>query len=237
MKTSRLFLVLALALLGGAGPAAAQTVQHLKLVERTDPQFPHGLQIFGITRGGVRCLIDVDATGKVEDLLILAHTHERFARAVREVLPRWRFEPARVDGRAVPAQTTIEFTIEAVGVVTTLDLTTYVAQRFETIWGAPFVYHDWKLSDLDAIPVPQKAVAPLYPVELAEQNIRGKVRVDFYIDETGRVRLPIVSASEHPELSSAAIQAVRQWQFAPPLRRGQPVLVFASQEFEFNARP
>ncbi|MBA4136225.1 MAG: hypothetical protein C0518_02780 [Opitutus sp.] len=222
---------------GGAVTATAATIQHLKLVERIDPQFPPGLEIFGITKGGVRCVIDVDAGGRVEDVLILAYTHERFARAVREVMPLWRFEPARVDGRPVSAQTTIEFTIEAVGVVTTLDLTTYVSQRFETMWGATFVYHEWKLSDLDAIPVPVTTVAPIYPVELAERNVRGKVKVDFYIDEEGRVRLPIVSASEYPELASAAIFAVRQWKFAPPLRQGRPVLAFASQEFDFNAKP
>lgn len=223
--------------LGGSVDAVATTIQHLKLVERFDPQFPPGLATFGITKGGVRCVIDVNAQGTVEDMLILAHTHERFARAVQDVMPRWRFEPARVDGQPVPAQTTIEFTIEAIGVVTTLDVTTHVAQRFETMWGAAFVYHEWKLSDLDAIPVPHVTVAPVYPVEFAERNIRGKVKVDFYIDEEGRVRLPIVSASEHPELATAAIFAVRQWKFAPPLRRGRPVLAAASQEFDFNAKP
>jgi TonB family protein len=236
MKTSRL-LLLSLALCGMLASACGATVQHLQLVESVDPEFPRGLQMLGITKGGVRCMINVDATGRIEDVLILAYTHERFGRAVRDVMPQWRFEPARVDGRAVPAQTTIEFTIEAVGVVTTMDVTTYVSQRFETIWGSPYVYHEWKLSDLDAIPVPQKSVAPIYPVELAEQNIRGKVRVEFYIDESGAVRMPIVAASEHPELAGLAIQAVRQWQFAPPLRQGKPVLVFASQEFDFNARP
>lgn len=235
MKTTlSVRLIIAALALGGAVAASATTVQHLKLIERIDPEFPRGLHVFGITKGGVRCLIDVDATGRVEDVLILAYTHERFGRVVSEVMPKWRFEPARVDGRAVPAQTTIEFTIEAVGVVTTMDVTTYVARRFETIWGAPYVYHDWKLADLDAIPVPQKTVAPIYPVELAQQNVRGKVRAEFYIDETGHVRLPIVASSDHPELAGLVMQAIRQWEFAPPRRHGSPVLVFVSQDFDFS---
>jgi hypothetical protein len=45
----------------------------------------------------------VDTLGRVELLTVreLQSTHQAFALAVRSTLPRMRFTPARVDGRAV----------------------------------------------------------------------------------------------------------------------------------------
>jgi len=188
----------------------------------------------GITRGAVRCVVDVDEHGKVEDVLITEYTHPSFGRVVREAMPLWKFQPAILDGQAVPTQTSLEFTIEAVGVVVTLDQTSFVRNRFETIWGQPYAYRTYSLQELDRIPEPQKTVSPRYPQEVAQRHVLGTVRVDFYIDEQGRVRLPIVPLGASRELAGAAIEAIRQWQFSPPLRQGDAVLVRASQEFNFK---
>lgn len=237
MKTSLISRALLITLVLGSVDLAAGTVQQLKVRERIDPVFPQGLLLKGITRGAVRCVVDVDATGRVEDVLVLAHTDEQFARVVDEALRLWSFEPARLDGQPVPAQTTLEFSIEAVGAVTSLDLVSYVGLQFRTIWGDPYTYQPRQLKELDAIPLPKRSVKPSYPVALAERAVRGRVRVDFYIDERGQVRVPIVTQSDHPELAAAAMTAVRQWQFEPPLRRGRPVLVQASQDFDFEHAP
>jgi len=58
--------------------------------------------------------------------------------------------------------------------------------------------------------------------------------VYFYIDEKGAVRMPAVDASANPYLSDIAVAAVREWRFEPPTSRGKPVLIAASQEFNFN---
>lgn len=236
MKTLFRASAFASALLAVSLTGSGATIQSLKLVERVDPVFPSGVTLFGISKGAVRCVIDVDVNGRVEDVLIIAHTHEHFAIAVKNVMSEWRFEPARVDGQAVPAQTTLEITMEAVGVVTSMDISSTIMRRMETIWGQPYSFVAWSLKDLDAVPVPQQTVAPAYPEELAARHIRGRVRVDFYIDETGAVRLPIAGESPSSELSSLAIDAVRQWKFSPPLRNGRAVLVHASQEFNFNPK-
>ena len=78
---------------------------------------------------------------------------------------------------------------------------------------------------------------PVYPNQLARSSLGGHIHVEFYIDETGRVRMPSVSretdeASE--ALSSAAITAVAQWQFDPPTVKGRAVLVLAQQDFNFK---
>lgn len=229
MKTYPLFIATFLALVT---PSLAE-VGGLRVKERIDPVFPTEVTLEGITRGTVHCIIDIDATGKVEDVLITAYTHRSFGRVVREALRQWRFEAALLDGQPVAAQTALTFTIEGVGCVVSMDNNSYLNQRFEALLGPTYPFHPYTLRDLDAIPVPQKTVMPFYPPQLAAR-LRGQVRVDFFIDENGRVRVPLAQPDAPPELAAAAMAAVRQWQFAPPVRHGDPVLVRASQDFHFT---
>lgn len=231
MKTLRFVFVPLFATLLGAAPAPE--VDGLRVIERVDPIFPSEVTLLGITRGVVSCVVDIDVEGKVEDVLITAHTHRSFAREVREALPLWRFEPARMRGAAIASQTRLTFTIEAVGVVVSMDASIYLRNHMESLFGMSWDYRTFNLQELDAIPVPQHTVVPSYPPQVAERN-QGAVRVDFYIDETGRVRVPIAQPDAPTELGNAAVAAVRQWKFSPPLRNGRPVLAFASQTFNFK---
>jgi TonB family protein len=233
MKALRLLILPLCATLLGAVPVPNSSVDGLRLVERVDPVFPIDVTLLGITKGVVSCVVDVDVQGKVEDVLVTAHTHRSFARVVREALPLWRFEPAKLNGAPVPAQTKLTFTIEAVGVVVTMDNGTYLRNRIESVLGAHWDYRTFTLQELDAIPVPEKTVSPSYPPELAQRN-RGTVRVDFYIDETGHVRMPIAQPDAPQELANVAVAAVREWKFSPPMKGGRPVLALASQEFNFH---
>jgi TonB family protein len=96
-------------------------------------------------------------------------------------------------------------------------------------------YRVCTLDQLDRIPTPTKIVKPLYSREKGHGFHEGHITVGFYIDEKGHVRLPAVSRESDEELSAAAIMAVEQWQFEPPVSRGQPVVVRAEQTFDFKA--
>jgi outer membrane biosynthesis protein TonB len=61
------------------------------------------------------------------------------------------------------------------------------------------------------------------------------VTIEFFIDETGAVRLPAGVTTENKVLTALALDAVKQWKFTPPTTRGKGVLVKASQVFNFNA--
>jgi TonB family protein len=64
------------------------------------------------------------------------------------------------------------------------------------------------------------------------------VTVEFYIDEQGNVRMAAVPRESAGDIyAAAAVAAVEQWRFEPPLRKGRPVLVLAQQEFNFRPKP
>ena len=63
------------------------------------------------------------------------------------------------------------------------------------------------------------------------------VTVEFYIDEQGTVRMAAVPRESAGDVyAAAAVAAVEQWRFEPPLRKGEPVLVLAQQEFKFRPK-
>jgi outer membrane biosynthesis protein TonB len=69
---------------------------------------------------------------------------------------------------------------------------------------------------------------------LADKGVKGQVTVEYYIDETGAVRMPAVSADDNPILGALTVIAIGQWKFTPPTSRGKGVLVKASQVFDFK---
>ena len=89
------------------------------------------------------------------------------------------------------------------------------------------------LLDIDALPKPLVRVAPRNPAPLTEPSLTGRVRLEFYIDEEGNVRMPVVVTADDERLGWAAIGAVAKWRFEVPRRGGYPVLVRAQQDFFF----
>ena len=65
--------------------------------------------------------------------------------------------------------------------------------------------------------------------------MRGRVEVRFYIDEKGAVRMPVVASDASSYLAESAVTALRDWRFEPARQNGRPVLVAASQEFDFGS--
>ena len=60
---------------------------------------------------------------------------------------------------------------------------------------ARFDYGPGAASELDAALKPALSVSPKYRAQLSAAGVAGKVVVDFFIDESGNVRFPVVCAS------------------------------------------
>jgi len=209
--------------------------QSLKILQTVDPIFPYRFQELGVTNGEARVAINTDATGKLVEWLVVGYTRLEFADAAVEAIKQWKFEPARLRGEPVGTTVELLFYYEARGVVvSTVNPVDRVDAFISRIIGEHYVYQPCSLRELDRIPTPIVTVKPQYPGELADKGVKGKVTVDFYIDETGAVRLPAVSVKDNGELTALAVEALRQWKFEPPTRNGRPILVKASQVFNFG---
>jgi TonB family protein len=65
-------------------------------------------------------------------------------------------------------------------------------------------------------------VKPVYPEAAKQARIEGTVRVNAMIAKDGSVA-DVGLVSGHPLLVQAAIDAVKQWLYRPPLRNGVPI--------------
>jgi TonB family protein len=226
-------LLLTASAFGQLGPMVPEW-QSLTIVQTCQPVFPFQLTQAGVTRGEAEVAINTDSNGKLTEWLVVAYSHPELAREAVDSIKRWKFVPARLRGEPVGTTIEVYFDFEAKGVVvstTNMDLLA-MAQIFG---GKRNAYEPCSLRELDRIPTPLIAIAPQYPVELANKGVKGKVTVDFYIDEMGMARMPSVSSHDNSELTALSIEALRQWKFEPPSRNGKPVLVRATQVFSFGS--
>lgn len=90
--------------ISGTSVLLADQVEVPVLLDRRSPlpRFPQLLKDAGV-EGGARLSFVVDTLGRVEleTVRVIESTHPAFAVAVQAALPRMRFAPARVGGRAV----------------------------------------------------------------------------------------------------------------------------------------
>ena len=84
---------------------------------------------------------------------------------------------------------------------------------------------------------PQKIrdVAPRYPAIAQASRVEGIVILEALISEDGSVQNVKVLRGK-PLLDEAAVDAVRQWRFTPPLLNGQPVPVVMTVTVSFSLK-
>jgi len=241
MKTSPVLLFgIGLLLSGrvlGQVPHLPSGWQSLKVIESVEPIFPYHLTQVGVTKGEARIAISTSVAGKLEEYLVVGYTDREFADAAVAAIKEWTFEPARLNGEPVATTAELIFYFEARGtVVSSATAADILEAQVRRIIDGRYVYHPCTMRELDRIPLPLVTVHPQYPLQLAEKGVKGRVTIDFFIDETGAVRMPTGSAEDNNVLTGLAIDALSKWKFEPPTSRGRAVLVRASQVFNFENR-
>lgn len=195
--------------------------------------YPSSMLYNGVYSGEVRAVLSVDENGKLVDYLLVSYTDAAFADAASAALKRWNYQPAEVHGRPQSSRAEIIFTFRDQGVIVQTLPGAIERNMLRGFLDGHNVYQAWQLRDLDRIPTPAHVVPPNFGGDSRKRS----VVVGFYIDETGRVRLPSISRESADDfLAAAAVQAVEQWRFEPPLRKGRAVLVYAEQEFHFDPK-
>lgn len=187
-----------------------------------------------IYSGEVSAVISVDEKGVLTDLLVTGYTDKAFADAAVAALKRWVYTPARVNGRDRSSRADVLFLFKDQGVIVQALPGALEQRALAGFMQERYVYQPCKLRELDRIPTPVHVVQPAIKMDGA----RHSITVNFYIDEEGKVRMPAVAQESADDLyAAAAVSAVEQWRFEPPLRKGHPVLVYAQQEFTYRPKP
>ncbi len=205
-----------------------------KIHQTVRATYPARLVQGGITHGSARVRVSIADDGRLLDALLIACSQREFGDEALRVIKLWSYDAEREHGAAVGIVGDVEFRFEMSGAVA-VERRLSPTPEPDDAADATLAYRAESLKRLDRIPVPTHVVPPVFPPDWSEHGVTGKAVVEFYIDETGHVRMPVVKSADYPQLAASAIAAVSQWQFDPPLRSGQPVLVRAGQTFNFPA--
>jgi TonB family protein len=203
-------------------------------IHQTEPaNYPLAPEVMMYTEGRAAFLITVDANGNLTDVLPVFYTDPAFAQSARYALGRWTFDAARLDGRAVTATKEVDFNFERHGIVViSQNVGEFVDGLFRRHFPNASTYRAYNISEIDGKLNAVRVVNPQYTKELASRA-SGTVTLDYYVDEEGRVRMPVTVNDADPQLADLAVEAVKQWRFEPPKRNGLPVLVRVSQSIRF----
>ncbi|MBI3884433.1 MAG: TonB family protein [Opitutae bacterium] len=182
--------------------------------------------------GTVNVTFVVDRGGHVTDISVVGSPPPEFAQAIVAMLDAGLFDPARKRGN--PTSTIMRmdqtFSIGGDGDVpvsqATKDLLAELKKKKPVA----------ELKELDAVPKARSRREPVFPYALQGKTDHGAAEVEFFIDTDGTVLLPRAVSASAEEFGYAAVQAVSQWKFEPPLRAGKAVLVRAQIPISFKLR-
>lgn len=239
MKTLLLLLVaLPLAAIlpaAGAPVTVPAEATPIGIIETEPADFPADLSRLGIIDGWAKIVVGVDEAGQLLDALTIGYSHPRFAEAAMAALGRWQYRPAQVAGRPVATVTQVDFNFHfnssgaRIVTLTMLDYGEQLKLRAHKVENRLC-----SLDQLDSVPMPTFLVNPASSESEIRRHAGKKAIVWFYIDETGRVRLPTVSYADDDAVARLVLAAVGQWRFEPPTSRHRPVITHASQVFVFK---
>jgi outer membrane biosynthesis protein TonB len=216
--------------------ASAPPVKNtLEVTYMPTPVFPQDQIQRGIIDGEVSVIVSIDPNGRAADWLVTASTDPAFEKMAAELLPDIEFKLPAVGDRTSPVRVGFNLSFEARGVVVSHAVTDTIDNLINRMVSPRRINKLGTPRQLDRVLTLRHTVAPLYP-ETPHTSADTRVVLDFLVDETGRVRMPVLHAGNNELLARASAHALLDWRFDPPTRDGRPVIVAARQEFVLPPR-
>jgi periplasmic protein TonB len=80
---------------------------------------------------------------------------------------------------------------------------------------------------------------PVYPPDAKSANISGKVVLQVIVSKSGEVTEEKVVSTDNSLLTQSALDAVKQFRYAPTLLNGEPVSVLTTVTviYDLNSKP
>lgn len=196
------------------------------LVRYAAPEFPAMARAASVSRGSALIAVSWDARGNPTDAVTLRASDPVFGEAACEAALKWRVDPA-----ATAAGRYFAFKFELSGVVVCIDKGASALAAEARADDALLVLDR---SALDAEPKVLAQPMPETPAVPRGSFESGRVVVDFFVDQEGRVRAPRVTEATVPELIEPTLAKLRDWRYEVPLRRGRPTVYAETWAFQFR---
>jgi TonB family protein len=209
----------------------------LEIIRTVMLTYPPELAAQNIDEGEVRAMVWVDETGRLLDWLLVGYTHPLLAKEVLEVLPKWKFKPARLQGQPINTRKELQFSFKHSEQVRVLYAYSNSGSRVEMRGVSAGRKSAQRVYDAEELDQPLDAVveiAPRPPDRLGAVAREGSVVVEYLIDADGNVRMPLIISSDDEAFTSSVLLVITEWRYAVPRHTGHAVVARVRQKFTFS---
>ncbi len=232
---SKRYQILTILTLAAISIASAQKDEELalKLIEFEEPYLNASRNLAINGEVTMRMAVLIDEEGNIFDWMP-THTSDRMLiPAMKNVINKWKFEPV-LDEEGEPSwlYATISFKLIMTGQLVNLTMMEAAQSKFPHLLDDDF---DLVIpfSRLDSIP------RPVYMEELTvyegmlDAPHTEFIFYEFFIDEEGNVRMPVLRNSDASyDVLAVIYESLMKWKFEPPTRNGRPVVTRVIQPFK-----
>jgi hypothetical protein len=211
--------------------AAKLSEKGIKFEKFIEPTVNGSLYLDMNGQASIDIAILVNEQGEIDDWIPLRTNDKLLINSIGNVIDKWRLKPAMFEGKPSWCYTELHVEFMQTGAVVNIGIQEAVISMFHTM------HDDFALvvpfSDLDSIPKPIVMETPTLSSNLFSNNIGRTVKFEFFIDEDGNVRMPIVKESSAERMATAIIlDSLLKWKFEAPTKNGTRVATRAIIPFD-----
>lgn len=207
----------------------------VSVIREEKPIFPPSLRNSKFYKGYTVIAFIVDTKGNPKDFVVLATTHNAFSRAAIIAVKRWKFEPAMLSGELRESRFVVRTKFVQEGWVVRQRTAGWQDTKDDRSHLDMF-YRVAEMHELDHDLIPVERVAPVYPQDMILFEENGKAVIEFFVDPEGQVHAPGVLVATNDQSGQAAMNALVNWRFEPPIKDGKRVWTRAIQPFAFEMK-
>lgn len=177
--------------------------------------YPKGLPT-PLPEGTVSVSATVNEQGRVDSVVIVHPMNPELNAAAIAAVSHWKFKPATKDGTPITTQVSVDVV--------------FTSPHPYTVVNGIDRLHVGGVTPPRAIYAPD----PEYTTAAKNAKIHGTVPLWLVVTAEGLPEYVHVARSLDSGLDQAAVDAVKQWRFAPAMKNGKPVAIAIAIEVNFR---
>ncbi|MCH4248353.1 MAG: energy transducer TonB [Acinetobacter populi] len=187
--------------------------------------YPKNINEFG-NKGEVDLGVLIDKMGHIERIKVLESIHPDLEQAAVQGMLKAQFPPSN-DTEARCAIQKVGFGIQkSIGLIGPNAVDPFKMPKASKKLPEHLQY--------DEPPVIKVAAPLVYPLNLLQQNEKGKAKVYVLIDPTGKVLKSEILSASSPEFGLAAKASLQAWEFYPAKKDQKNSWSIITKEYDFN---
>lgn len=197
-----------------------------KSLKRPPPIYPYDAAMAGLN-GKVLVAFVIDTQGQVVNPHVIRSNNPWFERPALDAILKWKFEPARKDGRPVNTRAS-----------QLLEFSSNSARGGRDLWRVPSRNPDRNAREelrWTQPPEPTGTAFPVYPWDDFQARRSGRTELNFLVGPTGRVVAAKVVSATTPAMAQAALAMIDTWEFKPA-RRADGTACYAALRIRHDFR-